>query len=427
MSRFVALALLAPLMAGCGAYVMSVVAEPADAGILVSTTGPQGTFTPAGRGRAEVTMDFKSAAPIVVRVAKDGYATQDFVYGPGDPLPVSIVVTLDTACAVEAPETDRTADRILVVWRVSLAEVEEVERSPHVKAVTRLTNFRNEDRKFVQSIDVAFDRESPRIVFDLCESDAAAGTGTFLWMVRAGEPAIKRLSESAYDCDSDPAFSRDGRYFYFCSSRTGNPQIWRTTSAGSGGITRITSGTGMYFDPHATQGRLVYTEFFGHDRRSMLWVCNLEGGLPTQLREGEAARWSADGRRIAYLVPDGKLRKKRPLVSGRSMEVPLTKIWVMDSDGGNPIQLTTGDSMDLDPSWSPDGTKIAFASDRGKDAKGRNNFDIWMINADGTDPTQLTTNGSEDACPVWDAGGRHIYFRSNRGMGVNIWRMERVQ
>ncbi|HEU4339637.1 MAG TPA: hypothetical protein VFS19_06175 [Planctomycetota bacterium] len=431
------------LLAGCGGpQLLSVMADPTDARISYSSTGPSGTFIPAGKGKASVAVEFKADAqgnplPFIVRVSKDGFATQDFEYQEDATVPESIVVRLDTVRAVETRELDRTTGGLVVVTRVALAEVEEIERSPNVKSVTRVTNYRNEERKFVNALDVSPDPAASRIVFELSETEAVKeidpatrqdtvryNTVVNLWTTTAGQTGITRLSYSKSGFDTSPTFSRDGQFIYYSSTRGGNPLIWRTRAVGSGGITRITSGTSQYFDPHASQDHVVYTEFFSKDRPSLLWVSNLEGGLPTQLREGESGRWSADGKRIVYLVPDRNLRRRVQQGAGQWTEIPITKIWMMDADGGNPTQLTFGDSMDIDPTWSPDGTRITYASDQGKDAKGRSNFDIWMMNSDGTQTTQLTTNGSEDVRPVWDPNGKHIYFRSNRGMGVNIWRME---
>jgi hypothetical protein len=386
------------LLSGC-TPILKVTAEPADARILYSSSGAQGTFIPAGRGRAEIAMEFASETPIIVRVAKDGHATQDFQYGPDDRLPRSLHVRLDTARAVESRELRRTYGGLEVVTRSVLAEVEEAERSPHSKNLARLTNFKNEELKFVQSFDVAADAGGTRIVFEVCDPEGVA-----LWMTTAGQAGLTRLSPPASGYDTGPTFSRDGKHVLFTSTRSGSPMIWRARSTGQGGVTRITSGSSQYFDPHASSTHLVYSEFFSKERPSFLWVSNLEGALPTQLREGESPRWSPDGKRIVYLDE--------------------SKVWVMDAEGGSPTQLTSGTTTEMDPSWSPDGSKIVYASDKGKDAKGRPNFDIWLMNADGTQATQLTTNGSEDVGPAWDPNGRHVYFRSNRGMGSNLWRME---
>ena len=62
------------------------------------------------------------------------------------------------------------------------------------------------------------------------------------------------------------------------------------------------------------------------------------------------------------------------------------EIYVMDSDGGNVTQLTDNDVADLYPSWSRDGTKIAFTEEVDGDAE------VFAMNADGSEQTQLTEN-----------------------------------
>jgi Tol biopolymer transport system component len=76
--------------------------------------------------------------------------------------------------------------------------------------------------------------------------------------------------------------------------------------------------------------------------------------------------------------------------------------------------------------WSPDGRWIVYASNEGRDSKGRRNFDIWLMAADGSARTQLTTNGSWDDSPCWDRAGELVYFRSNRGAAWNIWRLKPI-
>ena len=60
------------------------------------------------------------------------------------------------------------------------------------------------------------------------------------------------------------------------------------------------------------------------------------------------------------------------------------------------------------PSWSPDGTKIAFASDRD------GNYEIYVMNADGTHQTRLTNNAAYDMSPAWSPDGTRIAFDTQR-------------
>mgnify|MGYP002039680198 CR=1 FL=1 len=73
-------------------------------------------------------------------------------------------------------------------------------------------------------------------------------------------------------------------------------------------------------------------------------------------------------------------------------------ISVMNADGSNQTRLTDTGS-DETPSWSPDGSKIAFHSSQS--GSGFNNFDIYVMNADGTNHTLLTDNFWNDTYPDW--------------------------
>jgi len=73
------------------------------------------------------------------------------------------------------------------------------------------------------------------------------------------------------------------------------------------------------------------------------------------------------------------------------------EVYVMDADGTNVRRLTDSPGLDEGPVWSPDGTKIAFSSDRDGQQE------IYVMNADGSDPRRLTDNPARDESPDWQA------------------------
>ena len=79
-------------------------------------------------------------------------------------------------------------------------------------------------------------------------------------------------------------------------------------------------------------------------------------------------------------------------------------IYVMNADGTNPIRLTNNGGFDEDPSFSPDGSKIAFVSDRDS-----GNAEIYVMNADGSNITRLTNSGV-DFEPSFSPDGSKIAF-----------------
>ena len=81
----------------------------------------------------------------------------------------------------------------------------------------------------------------------------------------------------------------------------------------------------------------------------------------------------------------------------------------MDADGSNVVRLTTSPALDRFPIFSPDGTKIAFTSNRD------GNTEIYVMNADGTDQTRITNRPGGDSQPNWSPDGTRIAWRSSTG------------
>ena len=81
------------------------------------------------------------------------------------------------------------------------------------------------------------------------------------------------------------------------------------------------------------------------------------------------------------------------------------------------MRLTTGSFLNTEPTVSPDGEWVAFASDRG----GEGNLDIWMQRLSGGEPLQLTRDAADDREPTFSADGSRIAFRSEReGGGIYV-------
>ena len=72
----------------------------------------------------------------------------------------------------------------------------------------------------------------------------------------------------------------------------------------------------------------------------------------------------------------------------------------MTADGNGRRRLTRNRGVDADPTWSPDGLRVAFESKRDGE------FGIYVINADGREPRRLTRNGRDGGDPGWSPDGR---------------------
>jgi hypothetical protein len=114
--------------------------------------------------------------------------------------------------------------------------------------------------------------------------------------------------------------------------------------------------------------------------------------LTTNPGDDQYSVWSPDGSKIAFSSEkDGN-----------------QKIYVMNADGTNQIRLTYNAASDWVPDWSPDGRKIVFASNRD------GNNEIYIMNADGSSQTRLTINPADDRDPVFSPDGSKIAFESDR-------------
>ena len=100
------------------------------------------------------------------------------------------------------------------------------------------------------------------------------------------------------------------------------------------------------------------------------------------------------------------------------------EIYVMDTDGAAPVRLTKHPAIDSYPAWSPDGSKIAFTSNR----RNGSTHEIYITDADGKDTVRLTKNNQPvpayDESPSWSPDGSKIAFASNREGNGEIYLMD---
>lgn len=222
-----------------------------------------------------------------------------------------------------------------------------------------------------------------------------------------GSGQTNLTNHSAWDCC--PAWSPDGTKIVFTSDRDGNGEIYVMNADGSN-PTRLTFND--YWDRHPAWSpdstKIVFVSYQPNDL-SGIQVMNADGSNQITLaHSGEgyyiSPSWSPDGAKIAFV---------REGFGGFACQ-GCSEIFVMNADGGSPIQITYHNSYSQNPAWSPDGTKIAYET-----YVGLRDIGIVVVNPDGSGQTHLANTDGWDSDPSWSPDGKMIVFLSDRGH-INI-------
>jgi Tol biopolymer transport system component len=189
-----------------------------------------------------------------------------------------------------------------------------------------------------------------------------------------------------------------------------------TSTAGPHTLTvdAVTDAAGHTTPPRTITYTVGYRKILFMSSRTTggdIYAMNPDGSGVTQLTAtaglDEQPAWSPDGSKIAFA-------SARNDKNGTGLD-----IYVMNADGSNVTRLTSAKQDDTAPAWSPDGTKIAFQSKRDGDPE------VFVMNAaDGSNQTQLTFNTKLDIEPTWSPDSRKLAFISDRKGTQNVWTMD---
>ena len=151
--------------------------------------------------------------------------------------------------------------------------------------------------------------------------------------------------------------------------------------------------------------KLQPADVFGSFEGGDIWTVDVQSGRESSIIENAFnPAFSPDGRSIAYDASRSGPRR----------------IWMSDSSGHNPQQVSTDVSEDVShvrPRWSADGKRIVFQNVE------RTKFNIRTLELSGRKMTWITNDLNNNLNPVWSRKNDHIYFSSDRGGGYNIWRV----
>jgi Tol biopolymer transport system component len=219
--------------------------------------------------------------------------------------------------------------------------------------------------------------------------------------VKDGEP--RRLTSAQYDGVRGLTWTPDAAEVLYTTgvARSGTKGV-----SVAGGEPRLLLGIGAL--PSLRGKLLVHLEVTASP--AAIW--RVAGpGASLRSREPEKLIASSQGEGNPDYSPDGR---RIAFASGRS---GVNNIWICDSDGKNPIQVTSFGRHAGTPRWSPDGRRLAFDSLEAGD------WNIYVVDTDGGAPRRLTPEPSQEHAGTWSRDGRFIYFQSNRSGSRQIWKM----
>lgn len=188
---------------------------------------------------------------------------------------------------------------------------------------------------------------------------------------------------------------------------SGNRQI--LTEAAQRGWERVSGWDAYNWSPDATKivasiaGGIPTSDF--NTRRYDIFVMDPDFtnlvNLTNDQHLDQAPAFSPDGSKIAFT--------SRPAIRAGTINpnTSFSDIYVIDADGNNRIRLTelNADFNNSTPSWSPDGSKITFASNRLD-----GNYEIFVMDADGSNPIRLTNSSEGEYWPTFSPDGSKILF-----------------
>ena len=252
--------------------------------------------------------------------------------------------------------------------------------------------------------------DGTKLVF---QSNRSGSNQIFIMNVEGGE--IRQLGDFPLGAET-PVFSPDGQRIVFDVYVGENNNDVFTINADGSGLEQLTDSPGYDGHPHwsADGQRIVFNSDRASPDLSVGWNDRWHEIFSTKADGSDVRQHTRCQAVCTYgsLSPDNNKVLYRKVIKAAGFNWELgsieknSEIFIADSDGKNEINISNNAAFDGWPVFSPDGQRIAFASNRSGPAR---TGQIWLMNSDGTDLQQLSKGPWSHAQPAWTFDGQAVY------------------
>ena len=242
-----------------------------------------------------------------------------------------------------------------------------------------------------------------------------------LWRQRIGSGVAQELTAGP-GYDYQPDWSPDGKTVVFARYERDAIEL-ELLDLASGAVTALTANRAVNVEPRwSPDGARIVFVSSSYNRRWHVFVLTPAGGKdPVRLTEDNDSKlpryyysrwdhyispaWSPDGQEIV-------------LVSNRGHIHGTGGFWRMAAEPGAPLRELRYEetTWKARPDWSPDGTRVVYSS-----YLGRQWNQLWLMTSDGGDPLPLTYGEFDATAPRWSRDGQRIAYVSNESGNTALW------